>query len=108
MLNNIDQENPSTNDDNTDATNDRGKNDYFRCTSCEVRSFFTYCELNQHFHTCLRKSRDVIVAASQPASSRAVNHLQSTAESQQRQNTEIVSEDYTNIKWEEQNLREIS
>ena len=29
MSNKIDQENPSTNDDNTDTTNDRGKNDYF-------------------------------------------------------------------------------
>ena len=30
MSNNIDQENPSANDDNTDASNDRGENDYFR------------------------------------------------------------------------------
>ena len=30
MSNNIDQENPPANDDNTDATNDRGENNYFR------------------------------------------------------------------------------
>ena len=46
MTNNIDQENPSANDDNTDATNVRGRNDYFRGTSCEVRSFFIYRGLN--------------------------------------------------------------
>ena len=99
MLNNIDQENPSANDDNTDTTNDRGENDYFRCTSCKVRSFFKYRGLNQHLQTCLRKTRNVIVADSQPASSRAINDLESTTESQQRQNArEIVSEEYTNIK----------
>ena len=77
----IDQENPSGNDDNTDATNDRGENNYFRCTSCKERSFFIYRGLN----------RDVIVTDSQPASSGAVNDLQSTTESQQRHNvTEIV------------------
>ena len=109
MLNNIDQENPSANDDNTDTTNDRGENDYFRCTSCKVRSFFTYRGLNQHLQTCLKKTRNVIVADSQPASSRAINDLQSTTESQQRQNArEIVSEEYTNIKWGERNLREVS
>ena len=48
MLNNIDQENLSANDDNNDASIDRGENDYFLCTSCEVRTFFTYCGLNQH------------------------------------------------------------
>ena len=85
MLKNVDQENPSANDDNTDATNAIGENNYFRCTSCKVRSFFTYRGLNQHLQTCLRKTRDVIVTDSQPASSRAVNDLQSTAESQQRQ-----------------------
>ena len=36
MSNNIDQENPSASDDNTDATNVRSRNDYFRGTSCEV------------------------------------------------------------------------
>ena len=42
-----------------------------------------------------------MVTDSQPASSRVVNDLQSTIESQQRQNArEIVSEEYTNIKWE--------
>ena len=109
MSNNIDQENPSGNDDNTDATNNKGKNNYFRCTSCKVRSFFTYRGLNQHLRTCLKKTRDVIVTGSQPASSRAVNDLQSTTESQQRQNVrEIVNEEYTNIKWGERNLREVS
>ena len=107
MSNNIDQENPSGNDDNTDATNDIGENNYFRCTSCKVRSFFTYRGLNQHLRICLKKTRDVIVTDSQPASS--ANDLQSTTESQQRQNVrEIVSEEYTNIKWEERNLREVS
>ena len=109
MSSNIDQENPSGNDDNTDATNDIGENNYFRCTSCKVRSFFTYRGLNQHLRTCLKKTRDVIVTGSQPASSRAVNDLQSTTESQQRQNVrEIVNEEYTNIKWGERNLREVS
>ena len=55
------------------------------------------------------KTRDVIVTDSQPASSRAINDLQSTTESQQRQNArEIVSEEYTNIRWGEQNQHEIS
>ena len=109
MSNNTDQENPSGNDDNTDATNDIGENNYFRCTSCKVRSFFTYRGLNQHLRTCLKKARDVIVTGSQPASSRAVNDLQSTTESQQHQNVrEIVGEEYTNIKWGERNLREVS
>ena len=109
MSNNIDQENPSANDDNTDATKDRGENDYFWCTSCKVRSFFIYCGLNQHLRTCLRKTRDVIVTDSQPASPIAINYFQSTIESQQRQNArEIVSEEYTNIKWGERNLREVS
>ena len=61
MLNNIDQENLSANDDNNDASIDRGENDYFLCTSCEVRTFFTYRGLRQHHQTCLRKMRDVIV-----------------------------------------------
>ena len=105
MSNSTDQENPSANDDNTDATNDRGENEYCRCTFCKVRSFFTYRGLNQHLRTCLRKTRDVIVTDSQPASSRAINDLQSTTESQQRQNArDIVSEEYTNIKWGERNL----
>ena len=109
MSNNIDQENPSGNDDNTDATNNKGKNNYFRCTSCKVRSFFTYRGLNQHLRTCLKKTRDVVVTGSQPASSRAVNDLQSTTESQKRQKVrEIVSEEYTNTKWGERNLHEIS
>ena len=109
MSNNTDQENPSGNDDNTDATNDIGENNYFRCTFCKVRSFFTYLGLNQYLPTCLRKAREVIVANSQPASSRAVNDLQSTTESQQRQNVrENVNEEYTNIKWGERNLREVS
>ena len=74
-----------------------------------LQSFFTYRGLNQHLRTCLRKTRDVIVTESQPASSRAVNDLQSTTESQQRQNVrEIVNEEYTNIKWGERNLREVS
>ena len=94
MSNNIGQENPSVNDDNTDATKDRCENDYFRCTSCKVRSFFTYRGLNQHLRTCLRKTRDLIVTDSQPASPIAINNLQSTTESQQRQNArEIVSEE---------------
>ena len=74
MSNNIDQENPSDNGDNRDATNGRGENDYFRCTSCKVPSFFTYRGLSQHPRICLRKARDVIVTDSQPASSRAVNN----------------------------------
>ena len=109
MSNNIDQENPSPNDDNNDATNDRGQNDCFRFTSCKVRGFFTYRGLNQHLQTCSRKTRDTIVTDSQPASSRAINDLQSTTDSQQRQNArEIVSEEYTNINWGERNLRELS
>ena len=109
MSNSIDQEKTSGNDDNTDASNKIGENNYFRCASCKVRSFFTYRGLNQHLRTCLKKTRDVIVTGSQPASSRAVNDLQSTTESQQRQNVrEIVSEEYTNIKWGERNLREVS
>ena len=92
---------PSANDDNTDETNDRGENNCFRC------SFFTYRGLNQHLRTCLKKKRDVIVTDSQPARSRAVNDLQSTTESQQHQKVrEIVSEEYTNIKWEVRNLCE--
>ena len=107
MSNNVDQENPSGYDDTTDATNDIGENNYFRCTSCKVRSFFTYRGLNQHLRICLKKTRDVIVTDSQPASS--ANDLQSTTESQQRQNVrEIVSEEYTNIKWGERNLRDVS
>ena len=103
MSNNIDQENPSATDHNTNATSNRDENDYFRCTSCKVRSFFTYCGLNQRLQTRLRKARDVIVTDSQP------NDLQSTKESQQRQNaSEIVSEEYTNIRWREHNLREVS
>ena len=78
MSNNTDQENPSANEDNTDATKDRGENDYFRCTYCKVRSFFTYRGLNQHLRTCLRKTRDVIVTDSQPASPIVINDLQST------------------------------
>ena len=81
MSNNIDQKNPSANDDGTDATNDGGENDYFRCTFCKLQSFFTYRGLNQHLRTCLRKTRDVIVTEYQLASSRAVNDLQSTTES---------------------------
>ena len=80
-------------------------------TSYKVRSFFIYCGLNQHLRTCLRKTRDAIVTDSQPASSRAINDLQSTKHNraQQRQNAkEIVSEEYTNIKWGEQNLCEVS
>ena len=74
-----------------------------------LQSFFTYRGLNQHLRTCLRKTRDVIVTESQPASSRAVNDLQSTTESQQRQNVrEVVSEEYTTIKCGERNLREVS
>ena len=91
MSNNIDQENPSANDDNTDATDDRGENDYFQCTSCKVRSFFTYRGLNQHLRICLRKTRDVIVTDSQPASPISTNDLQSTTESQQRQNARRLS-----------------
>ena len=107
MSNNIDQENQPGNDDNTDRTKDIGENNYVRCTSCKVRSFFTYRGLNQHPRICLKKTRDVIVTDSQPASS--ANDLQSTTESQQRQNVrEIVSEEYTNIKWGERNLREVS
>ena len=98
MSNNIDQENPSTNDDNTDATNDRGENDYFWCTFCIAQSFFTYPGLNQHLRTCLKKTRDVIVTDTQLASSRAISYLQSTTESQKRQNArEIVSEEYTKV-----------
>ena len=109
MSNNIDQENPSANDDNTDATKDRGENDCFRCTSCKVRSFFTYRGLNQHLRACLMKTRDVIVTDSQPASPITINDLQSTTESQKRQNArEIVSEEYTNIKCGERNLCETS
>ena len=40
---------------------------------------------------------------------KTVNDPQSTTESQKRQNIrEIVSEEYTNIKWKERNLREVS
>ena len=68
MSNNIDQKNPLTNDDNADATNGRGKNDYFRWTSCKVRSLFTYRRLNQYLRICLKKllrdvARDVVVTA---------------------------------------------
>ena len=86
MSNNIDQEDPSANDDNTDATNDGSENEYFWCMSCKIRSFFTYRGLNQHLRTCLRKTRNVIVLDSQPASSRVINDPQSNIESQQRQN----------------------
>ena len=101
MSNNIDQENPSANDNSTNATKDRDENDYFRCTSYKVLSFFTYRGLNQHLRTCLRKTRDVIATDSQSPSSKAINDLQSTTESQQRQNArEIASEEYTNISGE--------
>ena len=83
MSNNNDQENPSANYDKTDATNDRGENDYFRCTSCRVRSFFLYYGLNQH-RTCLRKTTDAIVTDSQPASPVAINDLQSTTTSERK------------------------
>ena len=107
MSNNIDQENPSINDDNSDTTNDRCENDYFGAH--QVWSFFRYRGLNQQLRIFLRKMRDVTVTDSQPASSRAVNDLQSTTESQQRQNArEIISEEYTNIKWGERNLCEVS
>ena len=57
----------------------------------------------------MRKTRDVIVTDSQPASSKAINDLQSTTESQQRQSASvIVSEECTNISWGEQSLREVS
>ena len=109
MSKNIDRENPLVNDDNTDGTNNKGENGYFWCTSCKVRSFFTYRGLNQHLRTRLRKTRDVIVTDSQPASSRTIHDLQSTTESQQRQNAkEIVGEEYTNIKWGKRNLLEVS
>ena len=109
MSNNIDQENPSGNDHNIDAANDVGENTYFRWTSCKVWSFFIYRELNQHLRTCLKKTRDVLVADSQPAISKTLNDPQSTTESQKRQNIrEIVSEEYTNTKWKERNLREVS
>ena len=104
-------ENPSTNDDRTDATNDKGENDYFWYTSCKVQSFFTYRGSNQHLRTCLRKKRDVVVTGSQPASSRVINDPQSRTQSQQQesQNTrEILSDEYTNVRWAEQNLREVS
>ena len=67
MTNNIDQENPLTKDDSTDATNSRDENDNFRCTYRKVRSFFTHRGLNQHLGICLRKTRCVIVTAIQPA-----------------------------------------
>ena len=55
------------------------------------------------------ETRNVTITDSQPPCSRAINDLQSTTESQQLQNAkEIVSEKYTNIKWGEQNLREVS
>ena len=57
MPNNVDLESPSANDDNTDATNAIGESNYFRCTSCKVRSFFTHRGLNQHLRTCLRNER---------------------------------------------------
>ena len=57
----------------------------------------------------MKKTRDVIVTNSQPESSKAVNDLQSTIESQQRYNARVVvSEECTNIRWGEQNLREVS
>ena len=57
----------------------------------------------------MRKTRDVIVTDSQPASSRAINDLQITTESQQHQNArETVSQEFTNIRWGKQNLREVS
>ena len=73
MSNNIDQENQPGNDDSTDRTKDIGENNYVRCTSCKVRSFFTYRGLNQHLRTCLRKTRDLIVTDSQPPSSSSAN-----------------------------------
>ena len=57
----------------------------------------------------MRKTRDVIVTDSQPASSKAINYLQSTTESQQCQNARVIaSEECTNIRWGEQNLRVVS
>ena len=51
----------------------------------------------------------MLVAGSQPAILKTVNDPQSTTESQKRQNIrEIVSEEYTNIKWKERNMREVS
>ena len=51
----------------------------------------------------------MLVADSQPAILKTVNDPQSTTESQKRQNIrEIVSEEYTNIKWKERNMREVS
>ena len=51
----------------------------------------------------------MLVADSQPAILKTVNEPQSTTESQKRQNIrEIVSEEYTNIKWKERNMREVS
>ena len=50
----------------------------------------------------------MIITERQLVSSRPVNDLQSTAESQQCQNVrEIVSEEYTNMKWGKRNLREV-
>ena len=50
----------------------------------KVRSFFPYCGLNQHLQTCLRKKRDEIATATQPASSRAINNLQNTTAQQHK------------------------
>ena len=107
MSNNIDQENPSGSDDNADGTNDiPGENNYFRCTSCKVWSLLTYRGLNQLLRTCLRKTRDVIVTDSQPASSRAVNNLQSATESTTPERKRDCQ--WRIHKWGERNLREVS
>ena len=71
----------------------------------KAQSFFKY----QHFRTCLRKTGNAMVTDSQPASSKAMNGLQSITESQQSQNARvIVSEECTNIRWGEQILPELS
>ena len=55
------------------------------------------------------ENEDVVVTDNKPASSNTINDLRSTTELQQRQNArEIVGEEYTNIRWGEQNLRGVS
>ena len=57
----------------------------------------------------LEKNERCIVTGSHSASSKAIYDPQSTTESQQRQNaSEIISEEYKNIRWGKQNLREVS
>ena len=75
LSNHLNDEIQPTNDDlNNNTTSAELTTDQvtFRCNLCNMRSFTTYCGLNQHLRSCIKKSRDTDanILASQPCSSR--------------------------------------